>query len=199
MRLVERKLATALGIGQPTLREALKELEYQGFVRKTPQRGTHVSNFTQDELRKIMEVRIVLEAFAVERAAINMTAEAELKLEALLGQMSAGANSSDLATFHDADVGFHRELWALSGNEYLAASLEGMALRLFVFGALNRGPNQLPSVVEQHKGILEGLRSRDPEKARAAFVSQIVNFWNEYDRLGAELTVSLTDNLRRST
>lgn len=35
-RLVEQRLASKLGIGQPTLREALKELEYQGFVRNTP-------------------------------------------------------------------------------------------------------------------------------------------------------------------
>jgi len=38
-RLVEGKLAEDLGIGQPTLREALKELEYEGLVRKIPQRG----------------------------------------------------------------------------------------------------------------------------------------------------------------
>jgi DNA-binding GntR family transcriptional regulator len=38
-RLVEHKLAARFGIGQPTLREALRELEAQGFVRKSQKRG----------------------------------------------------------------------------------------------------------------------------------------------------------------
>ena len=40
---MEGKLAEDLGIGQPTLREALKELEYEGLVRKIPQRGTYIA------------------------------------------------------------------------------------------------------------------------------------------------------------
>jgi len=183
MRLVERSLANALGIGQPTLREALKELEYQGFVRRTPQKGTHVAMVTRDDAQKIQEVRMLLEAFAVERAAVNITPDAELKLRDLLRQMSAAADSFDLAAFHDADVEFHRQVWALAGNEYLSASLEGIAFRLFVLGCLNHGRDQLLASVEQHKGILEGLCSREPKKARVDFISHTLHFWDEADKV----------------
>src|SRR5712692_11480047 len=57
-RLVEQKLAASLGIGQPTLREALKELEFQGFVRKSPKKGTYVTELTPEDFRKIQEVRM---------------------------------------------------------------------------------------------------------------------------------------------
>src|ERR671936_391943 len=67
-RLVEQKLAAQLGIGQPTLREALKELEYQGFVRKVPNRGTYVTRLSQEDFSKILEVRMALEALVIERA-----------------------------------------------------------------------------------------------------------------------------------
>src|SRR6058998_1823102 len=56
-RLVEQKLAANLGIGQPTLREALKELEFQGFVRKSPKKGTYVTELTPEDFRQIQEVR----------------------------------------------------------------------------------------------------------------------------------------------
>lgn len=196
IRLVERKLASALGIGQPTLREALKELEYQGFVRKTPQKGTYVSKLNRDNVRKIREVRITLEALAVEHAAVNMTPNTELKLAGLVDRMFGAANSFDLAAFHDANVEFHRELWALAGNIYLSASLEGIALRLFVFGALNHSRKQFLASVEQHKGILEGLCSRDPQKARAAFVSHTTRFWEDTDLL--DPSPSLTSRLPES-
>ena len=75
-RLVEQKLASRFGIGQPTLREALKELEFQGFVRKSPKKGTYVTLLTPEDFRKIQEVRMSLEVVAIEKAACNMTSQA---------------------------------------------------------------------------------------------------------------------------
>src|SRR2546427_7048922 len=66
-RLVEQKLAGSFGIGQPTLREALKELEFQGFVRKSPKKGTYVTKVTLEDFRKIQQVRMALEVVAIEK------------------------------------------------------------------------------------------------------------------------------------
>ena len=69
-RLIEQKLASQLGIGQPTLREALKELEYQGFVRKLANKGrTFVTKLSTEDISKIHQVRMVLEVLAVDLAA----------------------------------------------------------------------------------------------------------------------------------
>src|SRR5438132_1051531 len=59
-RLIEQKWAGQLGIGQPTLREALKELEYQGMVTRIPQRGTYVSQLSPTDFKRLLEVRIPL-------------------------------------------------------------------------------------------------------------------------------------------
>jgi DNA-binding GntR family transcriptional regulator len=72
-RLIEQKLAGELGIGQPTMREALKELENQGFVRKVPNKGTYVTNLSKDDLKNILEVRICLESAAIYHATANAT------------------------------------------------------------------------------------------------------------------------------
>src|ERR1700686_5245113 len=64
-RMIEQEWAERLGIGQPTLREALHELEHQGLLRKTPQRGTYVAQLSPEDFRLIQEVRIPLEAIAV--------------------------------------------------------------------------------------------------------------------------------------
>src|SRR6266852_4935809 len=52
-RLLEQKLAASFGIGQPTLREALKELEYQGFVNKIPLKGTYIATFDKNDCREL--------------------------------------------------------------------------------------------------------------------------------------------------
>ena len=185
-RLIEQKLARSLGIGQPTLREALLELEYQGFVRKVPQRGTYVTKLSKEDFHKILEVRLALELLAIDGAARNITpADADI-LKALVEDMAKAAKTFDLGAFHKSDVAFHRKVWALAGNEYLEKALEGTAFRLFAFVLLQRTSNsrsEFLHATQQHQAILAGLSSCDPAKARQAFVFNTLKFWAEHHQV----------------
>jgi len=185
-RLVELKLASTMGIGQPTLREALRELEYEGFVRKIPQRGTYVTKLEKDDYRKILIVRLTLEGLAVGLAARNIKPDAESEIAGLVEEMNRATANSDLALFHEKDVAFHRMIWDLAGNEYLTKALESISFPLFAFALLDLTPElkrQRNAAVRQHGGILDGLRSHDPEEARRAFITHTVKYWNEVHHL----------------
>ena len=188
-RLVEQKLAASLGIGQPTLREALKELEFQGFVRKSPKKGTYVTELTPEDFRQIQEVRMALEEVAIEKAARSMTDEAVRDLGKLVSTMRTAAQKFDLATFHKSDLAFHRIVWDLTGNEYLGLALERVAFGLFAFVLLQRdssASNEFIASAEQHAQIVAGLCTRDPKRAREAFVKSTTKFWNDYHWVNIE-------------
>jgi len=181
-RLVELKLAAKMGVGQPTLREALKELEYEGFVKKIPQRGTYVTKLDKEDYCKVLTVRIALEGRAVGLATRNMTPDAESEIKALVDEMGRATAKADLAEFHEMDVAFHRKIWDLAGNEFLTRALEAITFPLFAFALLNLGPelmNHRQAAVRQHEGILAGIRSHDPAGAYLAFVTHTVRYWNE--------------------
>lgn len=190
-RVLEQKWSLRLGIGQPTLREALRELEHQGLLRKVQQRGTYVTELSADDYRRILEVRIPLEAVAVGRAAKNLTPKSEKELEAIVKAMAGTGSEIDVRNFHDCDVLFHRKIWELACNEYLETALETITFRLFVFSIVGRWPstpnsaNERKAAVQQHKSILNGIKTRDPEKARRAFVQSTVRYWNR--QYGLEL------------
>jgi DNA-binding GntR family transcriptional regulator len=183
-RVLEQKWASRLGIGQPTLREALRELEHQGLLRKQPQRGTYVAQLSPDDYRRILEVRIPLEAIAIGRAAKRLTKESEQELTDLLMTMAGTGRDVDVKSFHDCDVLFHRTIWELAGNEYLQDLLETITFRLFVFSVVGRWPDtpnamsERIAAVQQHIGILEGIKTGNPLKARQAFVKHTVQYWN---------------------
>jgi DNA-binding GntR family transcriptional regulator len=186
-RILEQKWSMRLGIGQPTLREALHELEHQGLLRKVPARGTYVAQLSPEDYRLIQEVRIPLEAIAIGRAAENFTKEADKELTALVTTMASGGMTEvDVKNFHDCDVSFHRKIWELSGNEYLRDTLETITFRLFIFAVVGRWPGNPKAVseclaaVQEHLGILEGLRSRDKNVARQAFIKETVRYWNTH-------------------
>ena len=190
-RIVEQKWAARLGIGQPTLREALHELEHQGLLRKFPQRGTYVAQLSPDDYRLIQDVRSPLEAIAVGKAAENFTPEADEELTRLVTTMaSSNSTKMNVKQFHDCDVSFHRKIWDLAGNDFLRDTLETITFRLFVFSVVGRWSNNPRALdeslasVQQHLGILQGLRTRDKNLARQAFIRHTVHYWNTQYKLG---------------
>jgi DNA-binding GntR family transcriptional regulator len=191
-RIIEQKWATRLGIGQPTLREALKELEYQGLLVKFPQRGTYVTQLSAADYRSILEVRIPLESIAIARAAARLTPEAEKELTGYVMEMAGTGPDMELARFHNADVCFHRRIWEIANNDFLKMTLETVTFRLFIFSVVGRwpeAPNALAerlAAVQQHLAILDGLRTRNPAVARSTFVRHTLNYWNT--QYGLDLT-----------
>lgn len=182
-RLVEQKLAAHFGIGQPTLREALHELETQGFVRKSHKKGTYVTELSAEEYRQTHDVRMTLESLAMERAAPNVTAEALRDIEASLSQLAAAARQPDLTRYHRSDMDFHKVIWKLTGNDCLFQTLERITFGLFAFALLGRPAGgmrpDLLAAIEQHRAILKGLATRNPAVARETFVRVTSQFWNE--------------------
>src|SRR6516162_9181001 len=63
-QIVEGKIAQQLGVGQGLIREALIELEHQGFVQRTPFAGTQVTELTLQDAQQIYDLRIELEPLA---------------------------------------------------------------------------------------------------------------------------------------
>jgi len=180
-RILEKQWATSLGVGQPTLREALTQLQFQGMIRRVAHRATYVNELHKDDLVRLLEVRIPLEALAFDRAARQITEQAKKELGELVSRMRTAAESQDMAAFHEADVAFHRKIWDLTGNEYLQMCLESVAIRLFVFSVIGDRPNRRQetlAAVRQHEGMLAGIRSGDSAKARRSFVTNTVAYWN---------------------
>jgi DNA-binding GntR family transcriptional regulator len=132
-QIVESRIAQQLGSGIPLVREALIELEHQGFVEKTPYKGTTVTKLGPGEIKEIFQMRVELEALAVKWAKANVTPTDIEELRTLIGRMEHAAERLDLDQFYLVDLELHRKLWQLSGNSYLTDVLERMVIPLFAF------------------------------------------------------------------
>ncbi len=184
-RLVEQKLAGLFGIGQPTVREALRELEIQGFVNKRGNRGTYVTKFTPEDIQQRHEVRMALESLAVNKAAKYITPEDAEEFENLQREIEAMAARFDRAAFHRLDMAFHRKIWQCARNEYLALMLERVTFSLFAFQLVGRKPGDpvMTHVAQQHREILDALLTRDPKIACRGFRRATEKFWHKYQHI----------------
>src|SRR6266446_7159682 len=106
-QIVESRIAQELGSGIPLVREALIELEHQGFVQKTPYKGTTVTKLGPKEIREIFQLRVELEALALEWAKENINPQHIKELQKLIRGMEQSAAELDLNQFYQCDLEFH--------------------------------------------------------------------------------------------
>jgi DNA-binding GntR family transcriptional regulator len=140
--IVENKVAQEMGVGTPLVREALIELEHQGFVQKFPYKGTYVTKLNPGDIEHIFRLRIELESLTIEWAKKNSTPADIEELRRLAQGIRQGAEEMRLDVFYENDLAFHRKLWEMSGNPYLVDTLERLVVPLFAFFLMRNDRDQ---------------------------------------------------------
>ncbi|HLH30730.1 MAG TPA: GntR family transcriptional regulator [Terriglobia bacterium] len=170
--IVEGKIAQQFGVGQGLIREALIELEHQGFVQRTPFSGTVVSKLTMEDAQHIFDIRIELEPLAFFLAGRLADDEQLTDLKRVAEQTKNAANAQDLEGFFSNHLNFRKSIWKLSGNKFLEQTLERMVIPLYALYFIRRSHNMegilqttIDCIAHQDK-ILAAYDRKDFDEAR---------------------------------
>jgi DNA-binding GntR family transcriptional regulator len=180
-RIVEMKLAADLGVGTTAVREALFELEAQGFVTRLTNKGTFVTQLSKEDVAQILTVRRELEGLAVQLLEERATEEHIASMRRIVGEMRTFAGDNDIQSFYRADLEFHRTIWSLAGNRHLAKALDITVVPLFAFFIMKNpsdSVSQLIDSAEWHWRVVEAIANK--ENARACMESAL-QFFNEQE------------------
>ncbi len=179
-QIVESRMAHELGSGIPLVREALVALEHQGFVQKTPYKGTTVTKLEPRQIQDNFQLRVELEPLAVEWAKSNVTAKDIEHLRMLIRRMEKAAADVDMDAFYQSDLEWHRKLWELSGNSYLEDVLERLVVPLFAFFVMKTSQERQAYVesAAMHAKIVEALAQGSAAEVRA-LMKESLSGWKD--------------------
>ncbi|SBS74853.1 FadR/GntR family transcriptional regulator [uncultured Microbacterium sp.] len=194
----ERELATTLGVGRSSVREALRVLEVMGLIRTgtgsgptsgaiivaTPLGG--LSQFLRLQvaaqgfpIADVVETRLLLEDWTVGRLA--ETAEPDLA-EALITLQAMSEDGVTTEEFLALDSQFHVRLADATGNQIVAATMGG--LRTAIEGYVLTGSQRLTDwdaaatrLVHEHHGIIDAITAGDPDTARDRVRAHITGYY----------------------
>jgi DNA-binding GntR family transcriptional regulator len=181
-RLNESSIAREFQMSRIPVREALFELREVGLVMSRERRGMFVTSLSENEIKQINAVRIILEAEAFRRAKGRMTPKVAGALKSLVDKMeSTACGVSEAAAL---DLEFHRTIWAAADNEYLTTLLEPLAALSYSHNILERvGATQREWRLNHHRvllGFVLGEQGKQVETElkqhlRAAYIKDAAN------------------------
>src|SRR5262245_2678659 len=117
-QLVETSVARQFGVSQPTVREALKQLEAEGLILRRPYRSCEIISLTREEVDQIFRLRIEWESLAAELAAENRSEWEPDRLLATVDMLKQAAAEREVNAFYKFDLDFHKTLWSYTSNPF---------------------------------------------------------------------------------
>ncbi len=197
----EAALCAEFGVSRTVIREALKTLESKGLLRGKPRVGTVVRDradwnlldadlldwmgadvLDRALLGAIVEARETMEPAA---AALAATRASVAEIDALGDALQRMRTATDPHALTAADVAFHTGLLKASHNPVFArfsAIIEAGLMR--ALDASNRAPGaRIEAALSLHQRLVEALRLRDGDAARAASLAILALARSDLGRL----------------
>ncbi len=163
----EGKIAEQLGVSRTPVREALKQLAVEGFVKTNPNLGVVVVEFSLEDIREVLQVRKVLEGLATSIAAKKINKAEIKKLEKIIEQMSISINNNDLLAYSDLNGEFHNLILKVCGNKRLTKICVNLSSseHRFKIRSLRSNLGRLKYSLKEHQEIVKALKKGDSIQA----------------------------------
>ncbi|GFG50380.1 hypothetical protein CQY20_06805 [Mycolicibacterium agri] len=175
-RLSEVELSSALGISRSPLREALRLLANEGLVTVISGRGVFVADFSEVEVRELLEIREALDVLAVRLASKRATPDDIKKLESNLEGLTTALRSHGSETQAWPSSDFHLCIYEVAGNRKLKE--HGLAvhtqLRLVRFRS-GAAAERMDQAHHEHLLMLAAISDHDADKAERRMREHLSN------------------------
>lgn len=178
-RLMEIQLAEELGVSRTPIREALRKLEIEGFIVMVPRKGAYVADLSFKDIADVFEIRSALEGLAAGLAAERITDEELEEMERLLIEKAEAIAANDIEKLVVVDTKFHDAIYKASRNESLTNIINNLREQIQRFRATTLAyPGRMKESLDEHRGIVEALQSRDVQLSRKLAGEHIENAEN---------------------
>jgi len=178
--LKQEEIADLFKVSRVPVRDAFQKLIEVGLAVKVPRRGIMVVDLSTDRLRKLYEVRIILESVAIKLVMCNINDEILNELKFLIKKQKIALKYKNIKDAIQIDDEFHNVLYNkdILLNDVLSELIYSIRLRIKHARDLARYKGELKdwlnNSIRRHSEIYEAILSKDKNYAKKIIV-KIVN------------------------
>jgi DNA-binding GntR family transcriptional regulator len=166
IRLDERRLASDLGVSRTPVREAMAQLEREGFVRAVPRRGIYIVRKTKREVIEMITAWAALESMAA-RLLTEKAQDREIaSLRTMFAKFENGELHAKLDEYSEVNIEFHQSIIRMSRNGVLISLAENLFTHMRMIRRKTIGEqDRAARSIRDHMSIIEAIETRDTKRA----------------------------------
>ncbi|WP_424153924.1 GntR family transcriptional regulator [Staphylococcus casei] len=165
-KITEAKLAKKYEVSRTPIREALKQLELEYFIK-----NSYIFIPTTEEYRQIFEMRILLETHALKKAAIVYT---DNDLEELKSYTEIDMNQEHEDKIIATNDKFHQKIIAATRNQFILDTYQKYKSFIYLFSQTVIYQRR-PGLIEEHREIVDALFDRNIDLAVSLLETHLKN------------------------
>ncbi|EEX11479.1 transcriptional regulator, GntR family [Ruegeria lacuscaerulensis ITI-1157] len=170
----QEALAEDYDVSRMPVREALKQLDAEGLVQLTNNRGARVTRHSLSEIGEIFDLRSLLETDLFRRAIPRMTQSDFARCEQLLDQMEASYDANDVSRWGALNYRYHAALYAAAGRGLTNELLHRVSLQSDRYVRMHLSVmHQREPARREHCELLRLARKRQVDAACALLARHI--------------------------
>jgi GntR family transcriptional regulator, transcriptional repressor for pyruvate dehydrogenase complex len=205
----EQELAEQFGVNRSTVREAIRQLEQEGLIKRLESKRMQVTMpgvhdaapraarallLHQVTFEELWQVALVLEPQAARLAAAAASSADIAELQDSVGRLSAHYKADGSVQTHaELDIEFHALVARIAGNRALMLARE--PINLLYRPSLIRLQEALPQMerrnLEAHKRIVKAIAARDADQAHEWTRKHLIDFQRGYAMAGIPMNSPL--------
>jgi DNA-binding GntR family transcriptional regulator len=179
----EEALAELCGVSRTPVRDALRRLEAELFIRRNESQRSFVADWSLDDLEEAFQLRSMLEAHAAKRAAVRISWDqlARLRSHNAMIKQAIEADVPDVPRFLDHNRQFHAIILEAAGSDRLSGMLGQVIEQPVVLRtALQYDLENLKRSHHEHDELLAAFDLRDGDWAAALMTAHIRRAFHAY-------------------
>ncbi len=166
-RLSESDLAQQINVSRTPLRQALQQLQHQGFVEAMPKVGWLIPPLSFEKFDEIYDFRVLIECFAVRGLCAATKERAELQKLARVWQVPVRDRLQDAVKVGVLDESFHWLIVESTANSEMLRTYREITERMRIIRRLDfTKSDRITATYEEHAKILSAIQKRRADEAQ---------------------------------
>lgn len=161
------QVSESLGISKTPLRDALIQLEVEGFVTISPRRGIFVNRLDLYDIKHCYEIIGALEAAVLVSVFDRVRNEGLGEMKRLNREIAAALDREDYEAYYRLNIRFHHLFVDMSENEPLKRIIMPMKQRLYDFPCRGYIRSWEQQNCRDHEALIEAIERGDRDAAAA--------------------------------
>jgi len=161
MSVSMNELMTHLGISRTPLRDALLQLQNEGFVTFLPQRGIRINKLSQKDIENMYEMLGALDSRVLLAVFDRISSREIEQMKQINEEMGKNLTEQNFPRYWNLNTAFHNVYLNLSSNDLILNHINILRQRMFEFGKKDWSLRRKHVIHKEHLTLMELIEKGD--------------------------------------